>query len=153
MLSDLLLAADRRRSVVDDCVALVDDHVATRSGLGGLAIKGAYATVKAIKRGFIRDAVDHLLDEFVAHLEPFFAAAMSAGGDIPAYFSSHSAAIADGLLGVTDNRADVAKNPSLRKAYARLRASAQKHVEPAVPAIARLIVRYVQRPAAATGTS
>ncbi len=148
MLKEQLLIPARRGAVIDDCVVLIDEQVASKSGLSGLAIKGAYAVVKAVKPGIIRESVDHMLDEFVARLEPFYAAALGAGGDITAHFATHQADVANGLLGVTDDKAAHARNATLKKAYEKLRPTAQKHVEAAVPGIARLLTRHAS-PAAA----
>jgi hypothetical protein len=149
MLKDQLLVPARRGAVIADCVTLIEDQVAAKGGLSGLAIKGAYAVVKAVKPGFVRDAVDHLLDEFVARLEPFHEAALAAKQDVAAYFAGHPAEIANGLLGVTDARAERARNPTVKKAYERLRPTAQKHVETAVPAVGKLVARHVATTAVA----
>src|SRR5262245_32246922 len=82
MLKDILLADDKRPQTLGDCVQLVESEVASKSGLTGIAVKGAFAVVKAVKPGFVREAVDHLLDEFVQQLEPFYAEWQKAGGDI-----------------------------------------------------------------------
>jgi len=142
MLKDQLLVPGRRGAVIDDCVALVDEQVASKSGLSGLAVKGAYAVVKAIKPGFIREVVDHLLDEFVGRLEPFHAAALAKGPDVVTYFGQHQSEIADALLGVTDSRAEHVKQPAVKKTYERLRPTAKKHVEVAVPGVARIVARH-----------
>jgi len=137
-----LLLGDTRPQVVDDCVALVDSEVAGKRGLGGIAVKGAYGVVKRIKPGIIRDAVSHLLDEFVQKLEPFYAEATEASEDVTSYWSPRKGKIADALLGVTDKRAHKADNRTIRKAYDKLRPSAQKHVEAAVPGVARIVAKY-----------
>lgn len=148
MLKDILLEAGKRRAVVDDCVRLVEEQVDQKSGLTGIAIKGAFALVKTVKPGFLAEAIDHLLDEFVEHLEPHHARAVSAGGDVETYFRAHAAEVADSLLGVTDSRARHARNATLKKAYARLRPSGQKHVESAVPGIAKILAKHTSSKAA-----
>jgi hypothetical protein len=142
MLKDQLLVPGRRGAVVDDCVALVDEQVASKSGLSGLALKGAYAVVKAIKPGFVREVVDHLLDDFVTRLEPFHAAAAAKGGEVVAYFGQHQGEIADALLGVTDAKAEHARQQAVKKTYEKLRPTAKKHVEAAVPGVARIVARH-----------
>lgn len=71
--AEALLAEGKRPAVVADCATLIDEEVASKSGLGGLAIKTAFATVKALKRGIIPESVNALLDDFVVELEPFYA--------------------------------------------------------------------------------
>jgi len=142
MLKDTLLVPGRRGAVIDDCVALVDEQVASKSGISGLAIKGAYAVVKAVKPGFIKEVVDRLIDPFVDRLEPFHAAAVAKGGDVIGYFGQHQGEIADALLGVTDEKAQRAQQPVVKKTYDKLRPTAKKHVEAAVPGVARIVARH-----------
>ena len=53
-----------RAKVIEDCVDMIDAQVKAKGGLSGMAIKGAYATIKTIKRGFVPapDAVSADLD-------------------------------------------------------------------------------------------
>ena len=46
--TDLFIAPGYRPRVVDACVRLIDEEVAAKSGLSGMAVKGAYAVVKKI---------------------------------------------------------------------------------------------------------
>lgn len=118
-----------------------------KGGLSGLAIKGAFAIVKAVKPGFLVEAVDHLLDDFADRLDPFYQS-QPAGRLLPSHFSEHSSAIAEALLGITDERAKRAQNQTVKKAYEKLRPTAKKHVEEAVPGIARLIEKHGAQAAA-----
>jgi hypothetical protein len=142
-LKDLLTDATKRRAIVDDCARLVDDEVSAKGGLSGLAIKGAYAVVKALKPGMVRDACEHLIDEFVEKIEPHYAEhKASGGGSFVSFLSGRSTKVADDLLGVTDRRAASAKNPTIKKAYEKLRPTGVKNVEAAVPGIAKIIEKH-----------
>ena len=46
-----------RERVIVDCCALIDQEVSATSGLSGLAVKGAYKMVKAIKPRFVPEVV------------------------------------------------------------------------------------------------
>ena len=63
-LKEILTVPGTRPKVVVDCVALVQEEVDSKGGLTGLAIKGAYAVVKAVKPGFVAEALDDMLDDF-----------------------------------------------------------------------------------------
>lgn len=146
-LPEILTAPQKRPQVIQDCVHLIDDEVARKGGLSGIAIKAAFATVKAVKPGFIAESVDHMLDDFARRLDPFYQSAKQpesnrAGRSLPDYFNSNTGAIADALLGITDERAQRAKNATIKKAYEKLRPSAKKHVEEAVPGIGRLVEKH-----------
>jgi hypothetical protein len=141
-LSEMLLVPGNRPKVLADCIRLVDEEVDSKGGLSGLAIKGAYMVVKAVKPGFITESVDHMLDDFVRRLEPFYADAQQKNEPVAPFFSSRAGAVADALLAISDDRAARAKNPTVKKAYEKLRPTAKKNVEAAVPRVGRLIAKY-----------
>src|SRR4051794_8591208 len=89
-LKETLLDAAKRDGVIDDCLTLIDQEVAGKGGLTGLAVKGAYAVVKKIKPGFVREVVVGLLPDFVARLEPYYRDWRKDGGDIERVFSARS---------------------------------------------------------------
>jgi hypothetical protein len=145
-LTELLLADKTKRPrILAACERLVDDEVASKGGLTGLAIKGAYKVVQSIKPGFVRDALDHLVDDFVKRLEPFYA--QHVGGGPPKGFADALAKrkgdVADALLGITDERAKRAQNPTLKSAYEKLRPQAKKHVEEAVPRLGKTLADFL----------
>lgn len=149
-LRDVLLRSDRRAEVVNDCVMLVDDEVQRKGGLTGVAVKGAYAIVKKVKPGIIREAVDYLLDEFVAVLEPVYDAFLASKETVlDRYLVARDEHVADVLLQVTDRRIDGSKNRTIKGAYQKLRPMGVKHVRAAVPGIARVLERHVGEPVAA----
>lgn len=142
-LSGILLVPGTRPKVVTDCVRLVDEEVDSKGGLSGLAIKGAYMVVKAVKPGFIAEAVDHMLDDFVRRLEPFVTEAQQKNEPVGAFLNGKASLVADALLATSDERAAGAKNPTVKKAYEKLRPTAKKNVEAAVPRLGRLVAQYV----------
>jgi len=147
-LTDMLLAPGNRPKVIADCVQLINEEVDSKGGLTGIAVKASYALVKAVKPGFINEAVDHMLDDFVKRLEPFWADAQAKNEPVGALVNARSGEVADALLTISDERAARAKNQGVKKAYEKLRPTAKKNVEAAVPRLGRLIAKYAS--AAAT---
>jgi hypothetical protein len=141
-LSQTLLQPGKRPTVVTDCVALIDAEVDAKSGLTGLAVKAAYAVVKKVKPGIIREAVDNLLDEFVTRLDPFHAAAVGSGQPLGTYFAARADEIANALLAVTDARAARSRHKTIKAAYDKLRPTGVKHTAAAVPGMARLLTKH-----------
>lgn len=142
-LKEVISEAGKRPAVVDDCVRLIDEEVKSKGGLSGVAVKGAYTVVKAVKPGIIREAADRLLDPFVDKLDPFYAEWKGAGrGSFDGFLAGRKTEVANALLGVTDERAAKAENQTLKKAYQKLRPKAVGHVESAVPGIARIIEKH-----------
>jgi len=151
-LTEILLVTGNRPKVIADCVQLINEEVDSKGGLTGLAVKGTYAVVKAVKPGFINEAVDHMLDDFVKRLEPFWADAQSKNEPVGPLMNSRAPQVSDALLAISDERAARSTNPTLKKAYEKLRPTGKKHVEQAVPRIGRLIQKYASA-AATTGAS
>jgi hypothetical protein len=141
-LTEILLVPGTRPKVVADSVRLIEEEVESKGGLSGIAIKGAFMVVKAVKPGFINEAVDHMLDDFVRRLEPFHTEAQQKNEPIGPFLNARASAVADALLAISDERAARAKNQTVKKAYEKLRPSGKKHVESAVPRLGRLIAKY-----------
>lgn len=141
-LNEILLVPGNRPKLITDCVKVIEEEVDAKGGLTGLAVKAAFAVVKAVKPGFVTEAVDHMLDDFVTRLEPFWADAQARNEPIGALMNGRAGQVADALLAISDERAARAHNQTLKKAYERLRPAGKKHVEAAVPRIGRLLAKY-----------
>jgi hypothetical protein len=139
-LAELLNDPAKKPAVVNDCLTLIDQEVADKGGISGLAIKAGYAAVKGVKPGFIKNVVEHLLPEFAAALEGVYAEA-KAKGSVSSFFTSNGGRVADALLAITDARAQRATG-LVKSTYDKLRGSAKKNVEAAVPRLSRLIEKH-----------
>ncbi len=140
-LSDKINDPAKKATVVADCCTLVDEEVATKGGISGLAVKAGYSAVKGIKPGFIAHVVESLLPEFAKALDPLWDEGV-AKGQPAAHLVANKARAADALLGVTDGKAKSAKSSVVRGTYDKLRGSAKKHVEDAVPRLSRLLEKH-----------
>src|ERR1043165_6522872 len=92
-----------RPPMIEDCVELIDGQVKQK----GLIIKSAYATIKAIKKRFIPEVVDSMLDDWLGKLQPHYdrwsANKTSSFAD---YVVARGDVVAEDLLSVTDARAE-----------------------------------------------
>ena len=141
-LNDVLSDEAKRASIIEDVCRLVDDEVGKQRGLSGVAIKAGYKLVQGVKPGFVRNVVQALLPEFAAALEPIREQAVAQGQTVSGYFSAHTAEVAEALLAVTDGRAQSSEHGSVRGAYGKLRGSARKNVQSAVPGLGKIIEKY-----------
>jgi hypothetical protein len=148
-LKERLGAEPVRARVIDDCVALIEDQVKNKGGLSGIAIRTAYGTIKAIKKGFIHEVVDGMLDEWLERLQPHYDTwASGAKGPGQTKFSdflvARSDEVAESLLAVTDRRAESTKHKTAKKAYLKMRGSAKSNVVEAIPDLGRMFERRLE---------
>src|SRR5262249_20012090 len=131
-----------RPLVITDCVELIDAQVKQK----GFVIKSAYATIKAIKKRFVPEVVDSMLDEWLSKLQPHYdrwsANKTSTFSD---YVIARSDDVAEDLLSVTDARAERTSHTTAKKMYGRMRDGAKKNVIEAIPALARLIEKNLAK--------
>jgi hypothetical protein len=143
-LTEQLGTGEPRKNLIDDALRVLDEEVADKGGLTGIAIKGAYKVVKGIHPTFLQEVVDALLDDFLVALDPVYQEAAAKKRPAGAYLQENSSRVADALLAVTDRRAQGAKRPVVRGAYDKLRPMAKKQVESATPRLSRLFEKHAQ---------
>ena len=145
-LDQILLAPDVQPSVIADCLTLIDQEVAGKSGISGAAVKLAYRTAKTFAKGYLQSTVESLLPDFVAALESYwsgFTASGAAGfGD---YLAKHSDEVSEAMLSVTDARAKMSSRPVIIRAYGTVRGGAAKNIAAALPAVGTLVEKYAAR--------
>jgi len=141
-LAEVLTSDAKKAAVVDDCCTLIDEEVSDKGGLSGLAIKAGYSAVKGIKPGFVKNVVTDLLPEFAKVLDPIYTEAKSQNRPIGAHFVSNSGRVADALLSITDGKAQRSKSGVVKGTYDKLRGTAKKNVEAAVPRLGKLVERH-----------
>jgi hypothetical protein len=142
-LHEILLTPDTEPSVVADCLTLIQQEVAGKSGISGAAVKLAYKTAKTFAKGYLQSTVESLLPDLVTQLEPFwadFSASGAAGfGD---YLAKRGDEVSEALLSVTDARAKTSERPVIIRAYGTVRGGAAKNIMAALPNVGALVEKY-----------
>ncbi len=141
-LSQVLNDQAKKPAIVDDCCELIDSEVADKGGISGLAIKAGYKVVKGVKPGFVKQVVSDLLPEFGEALDPIFEEAKTDSKPVADFFVSNSARVADALLAITDAKAAKSKSGLVKGTYEKLRSTAKKNVEAAVPRLGKMIEKH-----------
>ena len=100
-LTEALKDETKKAVIIDDAQKMVDDEVASKSGISGFAVKKGYDAVKSIKPGFIREVLNKLLPEFAAKVEPIWAEGAKSG-QASSHFVQEKSRVAEALLSVTD---------------------------------------------------
>jgi hypothetical protein len=140
-----LLDPDRRGQVVTDLQVLVDQEVAGKGGFSGGIIKTGYAAVKKVKPGIIRGAIDSMFDEFVAALEPHWAAYQTQPAPgFGAYLATRPQEVSEALLAVTDRRATRSSRATITSVYGKLRPKGQENVIEALPRLGDLVEHHAR---------
>lgn len=139
-LVDTLGKDPHRPQVVEDCVGLIDAQVKQK----GFLIKGAYSTIKAIKKRFIPEVVEGMLDDWLGKLQPHYDKwETTKPSSFSDYIIARSDDVAEDLLKVTDERADKTTHTTAKKMYLRMRDSAKRNVVEAIPDLAKLLERHL----------
>ena len=129
----------KREHVIADCVQLIDAQVKQKN----FVIKSAYAMIKGIKKSFVPETVDSLLDDWLGKLQPHYdkwAAAKSSS--LSDFLVSRSDDVAEDLLQVTDERAEKTSHTTAKKMYLKMRDGAKKNVVEAIPDLAKMIEKH-----------
>lgn len=133
-----------RDRIATDCTQLIDTQVAAKGGLAGMALKAAYGAVKGLGGNYVLGAVQRLLPEVFAALDPMWAEGVQSGDPV-AYLSENSDRTADVILSTTDQRIEQkASGGIIGASYKKLRKSVKKDVEAAVPGLARIIDKHTR---------
>ncbi len=142
-LSDGLLNPTKKDMVIDDCCNMIEGQLASKSGMSGIALKTAFAALKGVKPGYIPYVVEQILPQCFTALDPIWSEGVEKGDPIE-HLNANRSRTADALLSVTDARVKSAKRQIVRGTYDKLRGSAKKHVEEAVPDLAKVINNYTK---------
>lgn len=146
-ISEKLLRSDNFPNVVMDVKSLVDQELASKSGVSGTALKVAYKAVTAFAPGYYDSAVTNMVPSFVQQLDPYWDDFLNSGGSsFGDYLAKNGDAVSESLLQVTDQLAGTSSRGSVVKAYKAVRGGASKHIEEALPALGDLVQRYMARP-------
>jgi len=129
----------KRENVIEDCVALIDAQVKQK----GFVIKSAYATIKAIKKRFVPEVVDALLNDWLGKIQPHYDKwAATKPSSLSDFLVARSDDVAEDLLSVTDARAEKTSHTTAKKMYFKMRNGAKKDVVEAIPDLAKMIEKH-----------
>jgi hypothetical protein len=139
-----------RAQVIAECVTLIDAQVKQK----GFVIKSAYGVIKGIKKKFVPEVVDALLDDWLGKLQPHYDkwAAAPATTTFSDYVIARSDDVAEDLLQVTDQRAEKTSHTTAKKMYFKMRDGAKRNVVEAIPDLSKMIERHLETKSAASAS-
>ncbi|HLH83355.1 MAG TPA: hypothetical protein VKV38_08825 [Trebonia sp.] len=139
----LLSSRETFYQVVADVQALVDQQLASKSGISATGIKVAYKAVTAFAPGYYQETIAAMLPDMADQLQPFWADFNASGGaDFGDYLTKRPEEVTEALLSVTDKMAEASARPAIVKAYKTVRGGAGKHIEAALPDLGALVQKY-----------
>jgi hypothetical protein len=142
-LHEMLLAPDVEPKVVTDVLALVDNELASKSGISGTAVKVAFKAITAFAPGYYQETVASMVPDMVDQLAPFWADFQASGSaDFGDYLAKRSDEVGPALLTVTDAMRDRSGRAAVVKAYGAVRNGAGKHIEAALPNLGAMVQKY-----------
>ncbi len=146
-LQEMVNDPEMYEAVLKDSARVLDEEVAKKSGISGLAIKGAFKLLKSVKQGkALRKVLEALMPEFINKLDPYFQRYQTEGKGKrwSQFISPYYETLSDDFLAVTDAKARESDNAQVRKTYEKLRPKARKEVVASMPSLARMMEKYIQ---------
>ena len=141
-LSEQLRDDQIKSSMAADCAKLMDEQVAAKSGVSGMAFKATYRVVKGLSSDYIPGAIQRLLPEAISALEPMWEEGL-VSGDPVAFLTQNSELTADTILSVTDAKIQRVKSKLICTSYSKLRKSVKSDISAAVPGFAGILSKHV----------
>lgn len=142
-LSQQLLADHARPAVIKDLVVVVQEEVAAKRGVSGVAVKAGYGAASKVVPNLTERAVDRLLPDLAVSLDPYWKAFTASGTtDFGSHLVARGPEVSAALLAVTDAKVEGNGREPLKKAYRALRGKAADHVQAALPRLGAALQKH-----------
>lgn len=149
-LSDYLLEPRNREVIVHDGQRLIEAQVKAKSGIKGMAIKGAFNLINTAIPGLVGRAINKLLPDFAEALQPFYGEFLKSNETtFQRYLEKQRSKVIPAVLAVTDRRIKDAYSELTKKTYSRFRPTAEQELSDAYPQLAALLASRVPNTKAA----
>jgi hypothetical protein len=140
-LQDVLQDPTVYTSLVNSCQDLVEQQVASKGGVSGIALKTTYALVKGVGPTYLTGAIARLLPEVMTALEPLWDEGLALGNPVD-HLSQNRQQAAVYLLTITDLKAQTTHYKVVKNSYQKLRESVRADIEAAVPQLAKILAEH-----------
>lgn len=142
-LSEILLGGPHQQVVRADCTRTIEDFIAGRGGLKGMAYRTGMAMLNRARPGILERATAKLLPQFLEALEPLYQEYQKEPADnFSAYLEKNSTRAADALIGVADRMAQQGSEVA-RKTYGKFRGGAEDEITALVAGLGRVISKHL----------
>lgn len=142
-LSSILLSSAMSEALVRDLAAAIEAHVASKSGLRGMAMKLGFNTLRAAKPDIAMRATRNLLPHIGAALEPLYKQFTAGGqGNFGDFLSRHAAQAAQLVVKAVDVRIAQSSNTMAQTIYKQFHSSAGDELKKLLPALGHVINQH-----------
>lgn len=142
-LSQQVLADRTRPRVIEDLVQVVQQEVASKSGMSGAAVRTGYAAASKVVPDLTERALTKLFPDFARALDPFWSTYVaSEAADFGRHLATHGEEVSTALLAVTDAKVHEDGRPPIKRVYRALRGKAEGHVRGALPRLGAALEKH-----------
>lgn len=141
----IVLPEAARESLVTELAALVEQHLAAKRGISGMAMKLAFNTLRSAKPDIAHRAARTLLPEVLTALGPLRAEfERSRRSSFAQFLGERRQQACEVLLCQIDTRLAQSQNAPAKAIYQRFRGSASDELETLLPQLAAALERHVK---------
>jgi hypothetical protein len=142
-LSDILRSDGALEQITADCRALVEQELATKSGVSATVLKASYKVVTTFAPGYYETMIGRIVPQVMERLQPYWSEFNAAGGgSFGDFLAGRGAEVAEALLSVTDAMAERSNRNVIKKAYGAVRGNAGEHIQAALGSVGALVEKY-----------
>lgn len=143
-LSAILLSKPLPDASVNALAQTVESHIAKKTGIGGMAMKMGFNTLRAARPDIAERATRSLIPDIAVALDPLYAEFEKAPGtDFGSYLGQHAERAAALVMAALDRRLQQSRNTSAKAMYQRFRAAAAGDLQKLLPDFGRVIGRHL----------
>lgn len=143
-LSSILLSMPDQDALVNDLARTVETHIASKSGIAGMAMKVGFNALRSAKPDIAVRATRILLPEIAQALDPLHSEFKNSGGqDFGNFLGQHAKRAAQLVIGATDQRIGTIQNTTAKAVYQRFRGSASDELQKLLPALGQVLTRHI----------
>ena len=142
-LSHILLSSPNPEALVKDLAASLETHIASKSGLSGMAMKMGFGALRSTKPNIAARATRNLLPHIATALEPLHAQFSANGrGNFGDFLSQHAEQAAQLVISAVDARIAQNSNTMAQTIYKQFRGSASDELKTLLPALGRVLNQH-----------
>lgn len=140
----IVLSSSAQQAVVVELATALEQHLAGKRGISGMAMKLGFNTLRAARPDVAQRAVRSLLPEVLSVIAPLHADYQGReDGDIRRFLAAHSRECGAQILARLDARLAASSNTTARGLYQRFRSSAGDELQALLPTLGTVLARHM----------